>query len=223
MQMSRDINFNTLFIAKILFRAAVTRNRFLFRHFIWYASRDRKRQKMLLYNCCFWYCQSVFIINNVLCDNWNIYHVCYFLRSRFPKSSLRSTQCLFCLNVPDGFPLKKCRWLLCVCEDVCMWIIVKKEISPSKHFECFLFCWFLLTFCFLYSLISRLPPSPSHPTIFQWTSSIFYVIFHSLFYIKNIKTRKRSCSSLAHSPVALALLKRICCCLLYFFLFLLSP
>lgn len=45
----------------------------------------------------FRYCQSNSIINNALCDNWNIYHVCCFLRSptslnHFSVAS-RSTRC----------------------------------------------------------------------------------------------------------------------------------
>lgn len=156
-QISWDI-LNKIFITKISFRAGVNRNRFLFRHFISYASRDRKRQKNLLYNCCFWYCQSVFIINNVLCDNWNIYHVCIFYGFDSLNHLFAQLDASFLLPVPDGFPLKKCRWLLCVCENFCMWIIVKKKKfhprSTSSVF--FLSYWFLLTFCFLFeSLISK--------------------------------------------------------------------
>lgn len=74
------------------------------------------------------------------------------------------------------------------------------------------FCW-LFGFFFSLKSFSLLCPLLS-PPIFQWTSSIFYVIFHSLFYIK--KTRKRSCSSFFLSPVPPAYL------LLLSFIFLLS-
>lgn len=69
----------------------------------------------------------------------------------------------------------------------------KKINSPSKHFQRFLFfCWFLLTFCFLASqiLLAR-----SYTDISM--NFIYFLCYLSFaFYIKNIKTRKRSCSSL---------------------------
>lgn len=81
-----------------------------------------------------------------------------------------------------------------------MWKVVK--IYPQSTSSVF-----LLTFCFLllfFFILKSVVPSPSfyHPPIFQWTSSIFYVIFHSLFYIK--KTRKRSCSSFFAPEIAAA-------------------
>lgn len=161
----------------------------------------------------FGYCQSVFIINNVLYDNWNIYHVCYFLRSRFPKS-------FFCLLAAYRFLfpffLKKCLPFVYI-----MWrswyVSNRKKInSPSKHFQRFLFfCWFLLTFCFLASqiLLAR-----SYTDISM--NFIYFLCYLSFaFYIKNIKTRKRSCSSLVRPS---APRPRISAAVFYIF-FLLSP
>lgn len=118
----------------------------------------------------------------------------------------------------DTMSSKKNRFLV----SVCMWTkIVKKKFHPRSTSSVF----YSDDLCWLFAFSDPFHPvSLSHslamfpiPTIFQWTSSIFYVIFHSLFYIKNIKTRKRSCSSLLIRPRPLAFLEHICCCLSYTF------
>lgn len=74
----------------------------------------------------------------------------------------------------------------------------------------------MLFSCSLWSFFPQ-----QHPPIFQWTSSIFYAIFHSLFYIKNIKTRKRSCSFISSCSSSFNLTPKAYLLLsfLYFFCF----
>lgn len=104
-------------IPNISYRVKITRDRFLFRHITWCLSAEGSEQKKAttyIFIIVVLGCQSVFIINNVLCDNWNIYHVCCFLRSRIPLNHLflvrRSIRCLVFLLF-YFIPSKKCRRL----------------------------------------------------------------------------------------------------------------
>lgn len=138
----------------------------------------------------FRYCQSNSIINNALCDNWNIYHVCCFLRSptslnHFSVASRSTRCCRFSISTrhPRSVFLKAAPFLvLCV-----------NNRNSDEHFH----PRSTSSDFFSADLSQWSPPSSlAHRTpIFQWTLSIFYVISHSLFYIKNIKTRRRSCRS----------------------------
>lgn len=134
----------------------------------------------------FRYCQSVSIINNALCDNWNIYHVCCFFSTvaDFPKSSF----CRFLLSSLLPFQLNILLVLhisseeeatfLCACGEVlCVDCRKNAENFHPRSTSSDFFCWLVG----MISSVLRHPPAPHTDISMNFVYFLCYLSFTFLY------------------------------------------